>query len=359
MTAQPLKRTFWQRAFDATLADHLQFNKRSKNIFVAALLTANDAGDNGASPLQIMRQMIKLRGNKDLMFSMFHLVKKIDDIVDEMDPDQRLALGEAREGNTPCEFIRNGDVCMPAYDKAMRGMAQAGVLSYEEEVAFSNVYAVLIREGARASKVYQETGAARSRQIITEANHRLAEVLGVHILQHCVAEERTKQLAQERGLQYGDIPRLFPKAARLGRMAEYIDDMRDVLIDLEHEAETGITAPNIVLCKLFERGELYDQDGALTRGMQNFLLAHRNNPEIVPVDQYPQCLKDVIDGLREEYRTHAFKLGPMHRDLMLTWWRVTEAEGLRSSAHPDVVYKRERNAREVVQATSTLEAAQQ
>jgi len=116
MPAQPLQRTFWQRAFDATLADHLRFNKRSKNIFVAALLTANDAGDNGASLVHVASQMRKLRSNKDLMFSLFHLVKKIDDIVDEMGPDQRLSLGEAKEGNTPCDFIENAAAIKPEYN---------------------------------------------------------------------------------------------------------------------------------------------------------------------------------------------------------------------------------------------------
>lgn len=359
MATQPLEKTFWQRAFDMTLADSLQFNKRSKNIFVAALLTANDAGRNGTSPFHVLSQMRKLYANKDLMFSLFHLVKKIDDIVDEMDATQRLGIGEAREGNTPCDFIGNGIAVMPEYDIAMRKMSQSGVLSYEEEVAFSNVYAVLIREGARATKVYEETGCARSRQLVTEANHRLAEVLGVHILQHCVADKQIGALAKERGLLYGDVPRLFPKASRLSRMAEYIDDMRDVLIDLEHEAQTGIVSPNIVLCKLHEQGALYTADGLFTPEIEAFLLGHAGNPQVVSPDGYPQSLKNVIEVLGDEYRGHAFKLGAVHRDLMLTWWHVTEKEGLRSSGHPDVVRKAERNAREVAQATSILEASRQ
>ncbi|MBL4804448.1 MAG: hypothetical protein JKY71_06240 [Alphaproteobacteria bacterium] len=356
--AHDIQRTFWQRAFDATLSEHLQFNKRSKNIFVAALVTANDAGANGTSPIHILSQMRKLHSNKDLMFSLFHLVKKIDDIVDEMDPDRRLGLGEAREGNTPCEFISNGEVCMPQYDIAMRKISQAGVLSYEEEVAFSNVYAVLIREGARASKLYQQTGDAQARRRITEANHRLAEVLGVHILQHCVATEAVRDLAKERGLLYGDICKHFPKAAKLSRMAEYIDDMRDVFIDLEHEIDTGIVAPNIVLCRLDERGALYDEQGELQREIREFVAANKQNPHVISYDAYPQSLRDTIDDLRNEYREHAFSLGPIHRDLMLTWWRVTEKEGLRSSANPDVVYKAQRNAAEVEKANATLEAAQ-
>ncbi len=355
MFSKPLGQSFWRNAMGVTLSSRLKFNSSSRMVFAAALFSTNDASNSGLSWWHVGKQTSKMIANRHLMKSLFHLINEIDDIVDGMSADERLAAGDADVGNTMSQFLMNEDVCVPAYHETIKKIGESGLVSYEEEVAFSNLYAVLIREGARAEKQHLLTGSVRSREGVTEANLRLAEVVGVHVLQHGVANPEVQSLSKERGLLYGDIPRIFPDAAALSRLAEMIDDMGDVFVDLENEIKTGIIAPNTVLCKLHARGNLYDNDGNLNPEMAAFYERHKNDRETILFHQYPEILQEAMGDLGDDFMSRAATLSPRHRDFLTLWWDVTVEDGLRSTVHPDVVFKAQRHAKDTAKTYESYE----
>ncbi len=352
-----LRQTFLQKALDFTLGESLKFNGGERAVFAAALFLTGDALGNGASVYHVLKQTAHMLENRKLMVLMFHLINGIDDIVDEMTAHERMAAGSSHEGSTPCEFLRNEDVCIPAYHQVIERIAKQGLLSYEEEISFSNLYAVLIQEGAMADLDYSASPTPQNRQNISELNLKLAEVVGVHVLQHCVQNEAITEKAKLSGLSYDDIIQNFPRAAHLCRMSEYIDDMRDIFVDLEREAETNIPSPNVILTKLYENGKGYNADGGLGLEMQSFLKAHRKDRAVIHFDNYPECLKEAVQDVGDEYFEEAYKMNPLHRDFMITWWRATADNGICSSFHPDVVEKKTRQADRVDSAEMVLRTA--
>lgn len=355
MFSEPLEQSFWRNAMGVTLSNRLKFNSSSRMVFAAALFSTKDASDSGLSWWHLGKQTGKMIANRHLMKSLFHLINEIDDIVDGMSADERLAVGDAHVGNTMSPFLMNEDVCVPAYHEVIKKIGESGLMSYEEEVAFSNLYAVLIREGARAEKQHLLTRSVRSREGVAEANLRLAEVVGVHVLQHGVANPEVQSLSKGRGLFYGDIPRIFPEAATLSRLAEMIDDMGDVFIDLESEIKTGIIAPNTVLCKLHARGDLYVPEGKLNPEIAAFYERHKNDPSTILFHQYPEVLQEAIRDLQDDFVTKAATLNPRHREFVTLWWDVTVEDGLRSAAHPDVVFKAQRHAKDTAETYASCE----
>ena len=337
MAKSLLRRNFLQQALGLALSNVLADNKGARTTFAAALYLTGDTLKNGASLYHISKQTMAMLENRKLMSNLFHVIGVIDDIVDGMTPQERLAAGAAIEGNTPCEFLNNQDVCVPAYHRLIQKIADIGLLSYEEEVAFSNLYAVLIHEGAKAELDFLESPSPQNRQKINDANLKLAEIIGIHVMQHCVRDKEITSRARASGLSYDDAMQLFPRAGQLSRLAEVIDDLRDVFIDLLREKQTGIISPNTILTKLYEKGSGYAPNGKLQREMHDFLMRHMNDPHSIPYEIYPEPLKRAINAVQDEFFTEAYTLNPIHRDVMITWWRVAQDQGLFSPAHPDVM----------------------
>ncbi|MEZ5814947.1 MAG: hypothetical protein R3E13_09585 [Alphaproteobacteria bacterium] len=356
MNHKAIKGNFLQEALHFAFAGSLGFNKSSRKLLSIALcLAANDAGANGVSAYHMLRQANTALANQGLMRGLFHLINQIDDIVDEMSAEKRLSMGVSSIGKEPCEFLQNPNVCVPAYHGVIKRMSEQGVLSYEEEVSFSNLYAVLIQEGAHAEIDYLASYSVADRQKMTEANLKLCEVLRGHLLQHYVAEPEVTAIAKNEGLSHADVCRVFPKASKLGRMGEMVDDLEDFLTDFEHEVTTGIPSPNSILCKLHEAENFCDSEGQVSEVLLNFLRKNQSNPDVIQYENYPDILKQAITSLGDDYFEKAYELGMVHRDFMVTWWRATLQDGMRSSANHDVISKSTRHEQEAAAATKTFQ----
>ncbi len=212
-------------------------------LFAIALYFSGDCADKGYSRPAVLAKTMKALTQKGSLKDLVCAINEIDDIVDDMPPEQRLRIGKALLGVEPCEFLLNEKVCVPSYFAAARKLAGSRVLSMSEEMAFSNLYAHLIQQGAKAEIEYARTGAIADRARVVDLNEQLCEASGIHIIHHLQSDEAIRAAVFDtQQLSPDQMEAAMPKAALTCRLAERCDDVRDFFTDFETE-KAGALGP--------------------------------------------------------------------------------------------------------------------
>lgn len=340
-----LQLTFAEKTMKRLTRRQLEFSGNGKPLIIAASLSTGDARRAGVSAIDSITQMRKLREAKVAIKALSSSIRILDNFVDEMPAGQRNELGAAKTGVMPCEMLANLDKRVPSYMAAVEQIAAKGCTTKEEQMAFANLYALFIKEGAKAELDYQRSGNSSDRRRITEANLQLCEVLACNAVQYCFAVPAIIEKVGEGDLSFDDVRRTFPQVTRMGRLTEILDDMQDILIDAELEVKTGITSANSFICRVHELLESYDAmtKDVLLKQFNSFVKINALNSDVVTENSFPIILKEAIKAEQEEFWKLSLEMSSTHRTFMRAWWSVYLEDGLRSSANPDIIKKEARH----------------
>ncbi|MFK7839305.1 MAG: hypothetical protein AB8B83_03150 [Bdellovibrionales bacterium] len=345
MRNQRLHETFAEKAMGFAFNSALRFRGSARYPMAFMLLSTGDARKAGVSLLQSSQNIKRSVQHKQTILDLFEAVKKVDNIIDEMPVEKRLALGEAKIGAEPCEFLLGLDKYVPEYFQAIDQLEDLGVISRKESMAFSNLYAVLIREGATAEIAYMRTGNVADRKKHVECNLRVVEMLGCHAVQNALGIPKVTEASQKGELSYEIATQTLPNITLISRLIEILDDIQDVLIDASVEERTGIITPNKILCRVEEELQKLDLVTAefLKAQFLRFIAENKENPETIYLEDYPTILREAMNKERQEFFRLSDRQHFMNRSFLRSWWSVCEDDGLRSEVHPEVIKMSEKH----------------
>lgn len=339
MQAGTLKNQFWQSAVGEGFSSLLSRHWTAAKGVLALTFLAAGAHDNrtGLFSTAALSQTTRTVLHAGLFKRMISLINKIDDVVDNMTAEQRLALGTAELGNEPCAFLQSPELGLAEYFGTIDAMDAARIISAQESYSFGNIYCSLLYQGAEAEMAFRETGAPEARQVMTESNMQIAQVLGGHILHHFIPDREIKEKAKDSALTPNDVMAAYPAAMRLGYMIEMCDDLGDFFTDMEREAATGILSPNWIATDLAVQGQLYAADGGLNPVLSNFLVAHHSNPGPLSFTTAPEPVRLAVEKGQQDMLQRAATLPPFEAQSIMIIWDSIKKAGLKSSRHPDVL----------------------
>ena len=260
------------------------------------------------------------------------LINEIDDVVDNMSAAERLKLGAAKYGNTACDFLKNDRLNPEPYFETIERLDDSGVITRNESVSFSNIYAVLLARSAEVEARLVDGNDFEGREQLTELNMQIVKTLGAHILQHVMPSKLIKEKADDSSLSEDDALEPFPEAMRFGYLIEMCDDLEDFLVDIRREASTGILTPNWIATNLAQGGVLYDSDASVSRDIRLALEKHASSERRVSLCSLPRDVQQAIRSGQDRFLDLAEDLPNMQAGLIKNWWSTLLTNGIKSPA---------------------------
>lgn len=305
-----------------------------KGLLSTAFLAAGAHSDNVRifNTASIYNGFNFLRGFR-LLVRLVTCINEIDDIVDNLPAEERLKLGEATLGNTACGFLKNERLSLAPYFETVRRLDRAGIISENESISFSNIYATLLTQSAEVEANLEHGNDFEGRKKLTKLNMKTAQILGAHVLQHAMPSSAIKEKADNSNLSAEDALEAFPEAMRFGYLIEMCDDLEDFLVDMKREVNTGIKTPNWIATSLAKSGVLYAPDTTdIVPELQTALREYGSNAKSVPFDSLPKNLKQAIMAGQQHLLDSAASLPNMQRKLIQMWWDTLLSSGIQAPA---------------------------
>jgi hypothetical protein len=265
----------------------------------------------------------------NLTISLMRLISEIDDVIDAMPPEEKLALGEAKLGNKKSPFLKSNEALFRNYFKAISKLNQTGVISKEESISFSNIYAQLIAQAAKAEISYRDSRNPSDRELITSSNLDVCRCLAAHLLQHITPHEHVCKLAQEGTLSLADLATTFPGTFKLAQLIEMSDDLEDMATDLHNEIQSRIVSPNTFITELSKIDGLYDKHGKIRGELKDFAETHSRSTQNTPFEKAPPIVHRAIKRKEEEAASLLLELPPYQRSVISSLWNNILTSGMR------------------------------
>ncbi|MEZ5902777.1 MAG: hypothetical protein R3D88_05655 [Alphaproteobacteria bacterium] len=253
----------------------------------------------------------------------------MDDLLDSMPAEKRLALGEVRLGNTPCKFLLNPELGFKKFSDVFEDLEKYGVISTDESYSFTNIFAHFIYEGAKAEIQYKKSKSPEDRKIMTAMNMDLTKALGANILQQFMPSSRIRDNAKKSNLLPNNIWDEFPQAMALSELIEICDDLEDFLVDIKGEIENAIVTPNWVATRLDFRRKIHDQDGNIQPALLKFVKESEKSETRFPFKLSPYFLSAAIRQQQQEMQELVSKISSSQRDVISSWWNNILAKGMK------------------------------
>lgn len=309
-------------AFDRALAWPIATAGWRGKTFAMAYALSSDF-----NPLQV-GALASFWNSRHIVGRLMRAIDKIDDRVDAADPHVVSLADFSRDENGVSNFLHDRRFVPREYLSLCKKLDEAGVVPYDESIAYSNIFCDLLQERAFHQLIIQKGHDVGLREDIMQGNLTLASVYGCYVFGMI---NRTKEAASKE-ISIENLQKIYPEIYHINHSAQMLDDLRDIMIDLEDEVKTGVVSPNAILSRALlthsNREEIY---GFVREGQER---------EEFPANTIPAGLKNGIASVGRDFYVdmlHVRSAGS--RAILESFWRNTAAETIKTSRHPEVQRK--------------------
>lgn len=293
-------------------------------LWIGLVLTGGEKPIQTASDLKHYARLIGkgwsgLRAIKQLTLV---INRDIDDRLDSMQPQEILDAGETTLGKTPSEFLLNKAIVTDEDWKVFADVAGKKIISMDDLITFGNLYAKTQQEEAHFTVQLQSDPYNATLRMQAAERHIATAELSSCVLAHIY---RRSNFTKDLDFDLTHLRSVYPKAARVGRLFEYQDDLCDVILDYAQELEKGIPTANCVIAEYFRALSHLDKEtrSAKIANFNTFVLAHREDPQRIPIKSFPSEFRQALRVIEKRYEANTNRLPPIPRDIansMLSGW---------------------------------------
>lgn len=270
-------------------------------------------------------------------------VNMIDDRMDHNDPSWILRAGEAHYGLTPSPLFLSTATCPREFTFAFNAIVNEGLTDRNNAMAHNNILAVHTHKKAQIDAAFRQAPTRDLREKLTEENFIITESYASFVFR-CLAHSMIPQ-EDLNHLTHADVVEKLPEIARISRVGQIMDDIRDLLIDLEIELFDGVPTSNWLALQMVKNGEFLDGRDRFNPVMQYVL---KRTARFEADTNPPAFVKDALERGRAEVDTLLEGVGsPASRAIQYAFFDNTVAEGLKSSLHNDVIRKDRKRDKEI------------
>lgn len=269
--------------------------------------------------------------NRSVVGSLMMLTDAIDDAVDGVHPSLLAGADFSHDDEGMCRFLHDRRFVPADYIPCLKSMAEAGLISLENAKGYSNLFCHMLRDRAEWQLKVEKGHLHHDRMQMVEGNLSFAGAFG------CMFFGLLKPFTDEKmflsGVDAQDmLSSAYPDVYALTRTTQYLDDLRDIMIDLVEEIELGVISPNVILSHALQTTK--DYKDLYRFGREN------KDRDVVPIEQTPFKLQEAIAKTGEAFQEEAMTVQSASlRAILSSFWRNTLKEGLKTMNHPEVARK--------------------
>ncbi|HEY8963288.1 MAG TPA: hypothetical protein VIN59_02370 [Alphaproteobacteria bacterium] len=308
--------------FDRTLAYPMATAGLRFKTYGAAVVLSPEVLRHG---LQIAGRLSRVFNAKADIGHLITLTEHIDDMVDAAYPAEILQAGATGLGDIPSPFLFNEKFVDPIYFSTLQRLHFGGIVPGHVSVNFSNLFADLCREKADMQMRYADGDDHVTRIDIAKNNLELSGVFTTFF--YSFLSPSQKLIDQKTPITKHDVAAAYPQMYRLNYTMQYIDDLRDIMIDLADEVRTGCPTSNIVLAY----GMPHNTARHIVMKSWSEKLSKMDN---VRISDLPIVLQSGIKAAGIQAMQEIGSLeGVMTRGILGSFWRNTLREGFMTPNH--------------------------
>ncbi|MCG6881694.1 MAG: hypothetical protein LJE96_21430 [Deltaproteobacteria bacterium] len=254
---------------------------RSYGIFYVTIACSGYRPSSISSFAQTMRHAFKLLKNVSILFAALRdIVSDVDDVIDELSPEEFLNAGKIHLGKNPSPFIENRNVVSDEVWHIWRRLDNAGVMPIELTILYANLLAYAVEQEKLACFEGRRDDAAK-------AHVALSAVCGCNsaTLVNPLASQFLADLNLGTSFTIEKLRELMPSAYALGTVVQIHDDLTDLCKDVVEEANTNIISPNFVFNLCTQRGER-------KTALDYFSSPHMPEKQFIARNVLPSVIKD-------------------------------------------------------------------
>lgn len=311
--------------------------------FMASLFLSKDLTGNTDALKSAFTNAARTTLNFGALHDLTTAVNMIDERMDSSEPDWILNAGTPHYGITPSPIFRNPEICPREFTLSFNRLVSLGMTDRLTGIAYNNILAVHSHRKAKADKDFRASPSLPQRQALCEENLKITEAYTIYIYKCLIGympdHEKTGHLSHQ------DAVGSMPEIAKIARLGQIFDDIRDLLIDMDVEKKCGVPTSNWLALKIAEDGNLLyaAHDDSCMSGY----IRHREDtaPETTDI---PEFVRTALNRGRKEIEELIGDIqSPLSRAILRAFIDNTINEGLKSSNHPDVLEKAKRRQTEV------------
>lgn len=322
MTAHP--RGLLKTSFDAFMARPISTSGGRAKAFIAGFLLSPDFITT--SPLTLAN----FYRHRDLVSAMERITKKIDDAVDTVPPSDVLAADFSMDEKGVSRFLSNRKYVPAAYMATIDRMVDAKLIPRDAATGYSNFFCETIKNRAGVQVELEKSCDPLLRQTMAFKNVNFAALFGTFFfgLSKPVADGHFTAAG---GVNCATVREAYPNIYTVCMKGQYIDDLRDVLVDLQDEVEKDTITPNIFLARA-----MATEGGAAE--MRAFHRKMASSPDPVSAAQCPPSLRESFDAVGDVFFDAVAKVdGAITRAILESFWQNSMRQGFMGPSHPEVV----------------------
>jgi hypothetical protein len=254
---------------------------RSYGSFYMTIACSGNRPSSISSFAQIMRHALRLMNNAGTLFEALRdIVSDIDDVIDELSPEEFVNAGEIHLGKIPSSFIQNRNVVSDEVWNVWRRVDDANIMPIELTILFANLLAYAVEKEKLACFEGRRDDAAKAHVALSAAcGCNSAALVNPLISQFLVNLDLDTSFTIER------MRELMPSAYALGAVVQIHDDLTDLCKDVVEEANTNIISPNFVFNLCTQRGER-------KTALDYFSSPYMPKKEFISRDALPSVIRD-------------------------------------------------------------------
>ena len=172
-----LKRAFYAPALQYVLRPIIGDPKSGlfKQAYLLGLaLTVPSQQKISLPSLKEIRQIFKATRHIRKVFNLADALMQVDDVLDVIDPDKILSMGEAHYGVSPCDFLSIEEIGETEYLRKAQDVVEVGVVPSDVQNGFGNLHAVLVKEQAAMQVAFLDDYSNATRKGLEQTDMALA-----------------------------------------------------------------------------------------------------------------------------------------------------------------------------------------
>jgi len=253
--------------------------------------------------------------HSDSIFKLKKLFNKLDDLIDNSQAADVVALGEATLGGNLNLFLKN---LLDENDlKTLREVAMSKLITEKELNAFGNLLSQKLYLQAVLTLRYQNSNNVNEkinvRKEIAQLNLDVAGIYLALIVHMIKQDKKIPDMVINTPLTYENLKKVYPSVTRAGELMQIAHDIPEFRYDLSQEMVINKISSNYFLSVL---------EGLLDH---NKIKALPNR--VVGFNELPDTIQDEFLKLADTYRVEVSKINPTTSILYQSFWKYEKAIG--------------------------------
>lgn len=324
---QPRAREFLRSSFDLALARPTTHGAFRYATFALAYAASSDFHPfSGRTIIPFLSAFGDVR-------RLVKMANAIDDAVDTAPLCEIASADFSRDENGVCNFLRDTRYVPAEFLPTLKSLHSKKALDHSIGIGFSNLFCDCIRERVVQQISLQERPNKDERLSMARNNLHFAGAFGSFFF----TIVQPPRVSFRDGISHHVVKQAYPEIYQLSLAGQMLDDLSDLMIDIDDEVQSGRTSPNIILGSV--------QGGVEREALVEIASTFKSDRNI-PLTIMPWGLRTAVAEVGEQFsQTISSVKSPLSRNILESFWRNTQADGLPTVDHPRIVKKRSEDAK--------------